>query len=123
MKKLSEYKDEEALDLLADIVEPITNIWQDEAVKQAFKAEKKGRIPRMIKAIIKGHKPEVIEIMARLDGIDVKDYHCNILTLPGAIMDILRDDDLLDFFLNAVGVTAPEFSTPATEITTETESE
>lgn len=122
MKKLSEYQDEEALDLLSDIVEPAYEIMQDEAVRAAFKAEKK-KMPKVVKAIVKGHKDAIMDILARLEGMERSEYHCNVFTLPAKAMEILSDQQLLDFFLNAAGGTAKESSSSATEITMETESE
>lgn len=121
MKKLSEYKDEEALDLLADIVEPVAAIVQDETVKRAFKGA--NRMPRVVRAIIKTHKKEVLEVLARLEGVPVEEYHCNIFTLPGKVIEILNDGELLGFFSTAAGETANGSSSPAMEITVETENE
>ena len=93
--KLSEYKNEEALDILADILEPSAKIFSDKDVKQAF--EKGGQISG-IKAAIKGHKTEIIEILAVLDGVPVAEYECNVLTLPVKLLEILNDTDLMSFF-------------------------
>lgn len=99
MKKLSEYKDEEALDLLADIIEPASVIFADKDVKAAFKGENK---MKFAKVAIKKHKTEIIEILARLDGVEPSEYHCNIFTLPVTIIKILQDKELVDFFSSAV---------------------
>lgn len=102
MKKLSEYKDEEALDLLADIIEPASVIFSDDKVKDTFKKAKGKSIIPLAKIIIQNHKNEIMDILARLDGKRREDFHCNVLTLPITVMQILQDKELIDFFSFAV---------------------
>ena len=94
MRKLSEYKNEEALDLLAEIIEPTAIILADKEFLNSLKINKM----EAIKYIIKSHKKEVIEVLAALEGVPVKDYECTILTLPATLMQIVNDPELLDFF-------------------------
>ena len=70
--KLSEYKGEKALDLLADLFEPATAIMADKEIMNAVRAN----LPKIkiVKTVIKNHKREVIEILAILDGEDPKEY-------------------------------------------------
>ena len=93
--KLSEYKNEQALDILADILEPSAKIFSDKDVKKAFET---GDKIKGIKAAIKTHKSEIIEILAVLDGVPVAEYECNVLTLPVKLLEILNDTDLTSFF-------------------------
>ena len=93
--KLSEYKNEQALDILADILEPSAKIFSDKDVKKAFET---GDKIKGIKAAIKTHKTEIIEILAVLDGVPVAEYECNVLTLPVKLLEILNDTDLMSFF-------------------------
>ena len=95
MKKLSEYKDEEALDLLADLMEPVTEIITDKEVVEAF--FKKTRLSGIMLAI-KKHKKAVFECMAILDGVPVEEYHCNLITLPKTILAVVNDKEFLTFF-------------------------
>lgn len=97
--KLSEFKGEAALDLLADIIEPATEILADKEVSDAYKnGDKKIAV---VKIIIKNHKKEVIEILAAMDGEDADDYECNVFTLPLKLLDILNDKELMEFFTSA----------------------
>lgn len=116
--KLSEYKNEEALDILADILEPAAKIFSDKDVKQAFE---KGDKISGIKAAIKGHKTEIIEILARLDNVPVEEYECNILTLPVKIMEILNDTELINFFSSQRQTEQNPVSVAVTGTTMETE--
>ena len=93
--KLSEYKNEQALDILADILEPSSKSFSDKEVKEAFGT---GDKIKGIKTVIKTHKKEIIEILAVLDGVPVAEYECNVLTLPVKLLEILNDTDLMSFF-------------------------
>nr|DAI82398.1 MAG TPA: hypothetical protein [Caudoviricetes sp.] len=92
--KLSEYKNEAAIELLADILEPATKILADEKIKELIDG------PRisLIKYVLKNHKSEIIEILAIMDGVPVEEYECNFLTLPSKVMALLNDKDLMSFF-------------------------
>ena len=95
MKKLSEYKDEEALDLLADVLEPVADIMADDAVKEAWAT---GNRLKVAKATIKGHKAQVMEVLAVMEGVPVSEYHCNVFTLPMRVIEVLNDEALLSVF-------------------------
>ena len=96
MKKLSEYKDEEALDLLADLIEPSEAVFGDKDVLNAYGDS----MWKAVKVAIKKHKKEVMEIMAILDGIPVEDLHINVLSLPIKVMEVISDKDLVNFFVS-----------------------
>lgn len=94
MKKLSEYKDEEALTLVADLIDPITDILGDKEVVSTFR---KGKL-NGVKLAIKKHSKSVFQCLAILEQVPVDEYHCNVITLPKTILDIINDTDLIDFF-------------------------
>lgn len=96
MKKLSEYKNEEALELLADLIEPAAVICADTEIANAVRSGL-SKI-KVVKMIIKNHKHEVIEILALLDNIPLEEYECNLLSLPSRIIEILNDEELMRFF-------------------------
>lgn len=95
MKALSEYKDEEALDLLADILEPVIDIFGDKEVSKEYK---EGRKLKAVQLAIKGHKKSVLLLLATLEGVPVEEYHCNIFTIPKALLEIFNDPELTGFF-------------------------
>ncbi len=95
MKKISDIKNEEALDVLAEIIEPTALIMADPAIRDMARTQNK---MGAIKVILKNHKSEIIQILASLDGVPVEEYECNILTLPVKIIEILNDKDLMSFF-------------------------
>lgn len=99
MKRLSEYKDEEALDLLADILSPTVEIMQDESVQKFFnKSDENMTVADVVTLVIKAHKKAVMQIMAALEGVPSEEYHCNIFTLPAQLMQVVNDPDLRAFF-------------------------
>lgn len=94
--KLTEVKNDDALDMLADILEPCGEIFSDKVLSAMYS---NGENPiKMISYAIKNHKKEVIEIMATLEGTPIEEYECNFLSLPVKIMEIMNDMELLNFF-------------------------
>ena len=95
--KLSDYKGEKALDILADLIEPATEIFGDKAVSKEFQSGKK---LKAVKVAIKNHKKAVIELLAVLDGEDPKTYEerVTIFTVPMKLLQILNDPELLQAF-------------------------
>lgn len=117
MKKLSEYKDGEALEMLAEIIEPVTLILADKKVMNEFKKTKvKG-----VSYILKKHKEQIIPILAALEGVPEKEYHCNIVTLPKVLIEIMNDKDLVDFFGSQLPTEDTEGSGSVMENTKEAE--
>ena len=84
MKMLSDYKGEDALDILADIIEPLSVIFADEELQKLQKEQKAGKkiAPiAFIKPAIKNHKEEV-----------------NIMALPLQILSIVNDPMVKSLF-------------------------
>lgn len=98
-KKLSEYRGEEALLLMADVLEPALIIMQDpEFVKEA----REKREATAIKVAIKNHVAEVMEILAIYNGTTVDKFRkkCNIASVPKMVMEIMEDKELMSFFMS-----------------------
>ena len=97
--KLSEIKDEQALDLIADIIEPISVLSTDEKFTSAIKS---GNKIQAVKIAMKEHHKEIITILALLDGEDPDNYHFNLLQIPKKLMSIINeleeDEDLKSLF-------------------------
>ena len=95
MNKLSEYEDEQALDLLADLLDPTSMVLGNPVIQKCIR---KGNKLSAIKWAIKLEKKRVIQIMALLEGVPVSEFHCNLLTLPKMVLDVINDEGLSDFF-------------------------
>lgn len=95
MRDIYELRREEALDLLADIIEPATEIMSDKDIAEELKNEK---MVKAVSTIIKKHKKSVLEIMARIEGESPETYSPNILQLPFMVLMILNNKELIELF-------------------------
>ena len=97
--KITDFKGEEALDLLVNIMEPVTIIFADKAVRDAYKSQPK---LLLVKTVVKSHKAEVLEIMAMLNGMSADEYKA-VITIPGLIRQMLEliNDKELHCFLES----------------------
>lgn len=96
MRKLSEIKGEEALDVLAEILEPITEIANDEEVKAGFETN----VAKSVSVALKKYKKEIIEIFAAINGTSVEDTleEIDILALPAYIVETLNEPAIQSLF-------------------------
>lgn len=96
MRKLSEIKGEEALDVLADMIVPITAIANDEEVRAGFETN----VATCASIAIKKHKDDVIDMLTALDGRSKKEMleDMNILTLPAVLVEILNEPAVQSLF-------------------------
>ena len=117
--KLSEYKDGEALDVLADLIEPTALIFADKDMRDSL--HKCSNKAQMASVVIKTHKNEVMRILAAVNGVPADEYHCNLLTLPRQVMEIMNDEDLMDFFKSWGQTEGENNSGSASENTTDGE--
>lgn len=99
MKRLSDYKGEEAIDLWADLLEPLTVIFSD---KELIENIKSGKAKMLIaKDVITAHKKEAEEILLRIDPTPLDGM--NIITrLIAILVDIGDNEDIKPFFGSAV---------------------
>jgi len=105
MKKLSEYRDEEALDMMADLLEPCVSIFSDEEFANQYRA---GKTLQAVKSAIKNHKREVMQALAIMEGVPLEEYHCDILTLPMRLLEIINDEKLQQVFTSQVQTISQE---------------
>ena len=115
MKKLSDYQGEEAIELWADLLDPLTEILTDENVKKVVQS---GKAPLVIaKEILKSHSKEATEILLRIDPEPITGLNI-IIRLVAVLSDIGSNPDVKSFFGFAVQAqTADESSGLPTETT------
>ena len=113
--KLTDIKNEAAIDALADILDPISEIVTD----KEFIALSRNNAPRLklVKSALKNHKKAVIEILAILDGADPKEYEVNIITLPMKVVELLNEPMVASLFQSQGQMTQKESSGSAMENT------
>lgn len=110
--KLSDIKGERTLEVVADIIEPIANIAADEDAAALFKKEKlpEGksvreflieRLTRSLPALLKGHKHDVIRILATIEGVSPGEYgdELNLAKLLQDITELLNDEAFIALFI------------------------
>ena len=113
--KLSEIKGERALEVLADIIDPIGEIGEDEEFMTLLTKEKDYKAA--LKCILKKHSKSTLTIIALLNEEDVETYQPSLLELPAMVMDLLQDKDFLSLFISQEQSTEQTSSGPATENT------
>lgn len=92
--KLSEIKGDAALDVLAELIDPIAEIFGDKSIRDKLRGNKFA----LIKALLKEHKKSIIAIMAALDRVPVEEYDVNLLTLPVKLLEMLNDPEIASLF-------------------------
>ena len=119
MRKLSDYKGDEAIELWADLIEPIAMILADKSMEATIKSGK----PKIVvaKEILKAHKKEATEILLRIDPEPLTGLNI-ILRLVNILVEIDSAEELKGFFQSAGQVkTDKEYSGSVTENTEGTE--
>ena len=112
--KLSDIHGERVFDVIADIIDPIANIASDETASALFKREKlpEGmtakaflleRARKAVPTLLKGHKSDIITVLATIEGISADDYRAS-LTLAKLMQDaaeLLTDEAFGELFISA----------------------
>lgn len=117
--KLSEIKGDQALDVLADIIDPACEIISDKEIEEVYRSKKPKLL--IVKLAIKNHKKAIITILALLNGEDPETFEPSLLTLPKMVLDLVNDPELDELFQSQGMTMLSESSFSATETTTEEE--
>lgn len=96
MRKLSEVKGEEALNVLAEILEPIVTIANDEEVRAGFDTN----VAKCVAVALKKYKGEIMDIFAAINGKTVEETadEIDLLSLPAYIVDVLSEPEIQRLF-------------------------
>lgn len=105
MRKLSDFKDEEAIELWADLLDPLTVIFGDEGFAKLSKQKKP--ILEQAKYILKNHKKEAIEILTRIDPDEPIDA-ISVITRTLAIFSEIGQRKELGSFFGSAEQATPE---------------
>lgn len=99
MKRLSDFKGEESLEVLADIMIPLSVILADPDLKDLGE-DKKKTVAQIIQPMIKKHKKELIQILARLNEQSEEEYKASmsLLTLPKDVLTLVNDPEVQSLF-------------------------
>lgn len=93
--RLSDFENEDALDLLAKIIEPAAEIMSDPQIVNKFRTK-----PPIfgVADILKNHKKAAIEIVAALHGKTPDSFRFNIATLTNDVLDMVNDPEMRAVF-------------------------
>lgn len=94
--KISDFENEKAIDVLADLLDPLSVILTDDKIKEVYNA--KASKLKFVQVLLKTHKKEVIQMLAILDDVPVEEYKVNLFTLPKKVLEILNDPAIQDLF-------------------------
>ncbi len=119
MKKFSDYEGNEAIELWADLLEPLSRIVMDDRVIDAYRSKKP--VVVAAKEILKEHSEDATAILLRIDPTPLNGL--NILTrLIAIISELTESEEFRDFFASAEQVKMElESSGSATENIQDTE--
>ena len=118
MKKLSEYKGRDAMDKLADFIEPLGVLMSD---PEFVKALSSGNRWKAMAHAAKHHPESCLEFLAGVDGVPVEQYQCGVMALPVRMNEIFSDPDLYAGFPSPEEENAPSTSSGSATANTEGE--
>ena len=112
MKRLSEFRGEEALDVLADLIEPASQFMGDKEVVLLLRDRK--TILSGATMILKKYPKAILRIMARLEEADPETYNPSLVQLPKMLVELFNDPELIDLFTSQGQIEAQTNSGSAT---------
>lgn len=112
MKKLSEFCGEDALEVLADIIEPASEIMTDKELIALFRSRQMAKASALA---LRHHPKSILRIMARLDEADPATYSPSLIQLPKMLVELFNDPELVDLFTSQGRTTDQTNSGSATE--------
>jgi len=96
--RLSDFKGEEAIEVFAEIVEPLSMIIGDKEIQEL--AKNKVMPVKYVKPALKNHKKEIIKVLSILNRKDEKEFEkeLNLLNLPMMIVELINDPEVQNLF-------------------------
>lgn len=95
MKKLSDYTGDEAIELWADLLDPLTKILADDVLKK--KIGSGASKMDIAKAILKSHKAEAKEFLERIDPEPINGFNI-VMRIIALLADIGQNEEVRSFF-------------------------
>ena len=112
--RLSDIKGDRTLEVIAEIIDPIANIAEDEEASVMFKREKlpegmtakkflMSRVRKSLPALLKVHKADIIAILSSIEGVSTEEYAgaLNLVKLVKDCTDLLTDEAFMELFISA----------------------
>lgn len=122
MRRLQDVKGEEALDVLADVLDYVVKLVQNDKVREVLN-RKSVRDIDTIKTLIKEGKHEIICMMAVIDGKTYDEFvdTLDLLTLPVMLYETFNDEALQAVFQSQAQTEGENTFGLATETSEESE--
>nr|DAG44425.1 MAG TPA: hypothetical protein [Caudoviricetes sp.] len=121
--RLSNVKGERTFEVVADIIEPVYRIAQDEAAVEMLSPKPcpEGEDPKKfmarrlvagVPALLRSHKGDLVAIMAAIEGEDAEEYAASLdlAKLVVSLTELVSDPALMGFLASAA---VPAGETPA----------
>ena len=112
--RLSDIKGDRTLEVIAEIIDPIANIAEDEEASSMFRREKLPdgmtakkfllkRVRKSLPVLLKGHKADIIAILSAIEGVSAEEYSgaLNLVKLVKDCTDLLTDEAFMQLFISA----------------------
>lgn len=94
--RLSDFKDEKAIDVVAKLLVPIGNISADKELGEARKAAK--HMGEFASMLLRKHRRDVLDMLAILDDKEPEEYHCTAASVLMDVLNMLNDPELMALF-------------------------
>jgi transcription termination factor Rho len=92
--RLSDFKDEKAIEVIADLLIPISNIAKNSTV-----AESRGKsMFEFAAAMLKENASDVKDMLAILNDEDPEEYTCSAASVFGDVLEMFNDPELMQLF-------------------------
>ena len=109
--RLSDVRGDRCLEVVADLIEPVANIAEDETAAALFRRERcpegmtaaqfaLSRAKASLPTLLKGHKGDVVAILSAIKGVSAEEY-AEGMTLASLMVDVtelLTDEEFAGFF-------------------------
>lgn len=114
--RLSDIKGDRTLEVIAEVIDPICNIAEDDEAMSMFRREKLpegmepkkfllARARKSLPVLLKHHKGDIIAILSSIDGVSPERYQgaLNLVKLFKDATDLLTDEAFAELFISAQG--------------------
>lgn len=114
--RLSDITGDRTLEVIAEVIDPICNIAEDDAAMSMFRREKLpegmepkkfllARVRKSLPVLLKKHKSDIIAILSALDGVSPEEYRrtLDLVKLPKDVIELLTDEVFAELFISAQG--------------------
>ena len=102
--KLLEAKGVEAIEMLADLIDPISDIASDAVIIKCIQTNQRAKA---IKFALKNHAKTIVEIMAICEGVPKDEYNPTVTELPSKLLEIVNHPDIAKLFTSQAQMEEP----------------